>query len=213
MGMKIVGGLIVIIAVLAGVVAMQPADMTVTREAKMSASPDIVFAQVNNLHAFDAWSPWAKKDPAMEKTFSGAPEGVGAVLSWKGNKEVGSGSQTITASKAPERIDFKLDFLEPFPSTADASLVFAAEGDGTKVTWSTHANRTFVMKAIGLVCNMDQMIGADFEKGLTALAAVSETKAKEAQAAAAAAAAQQAQAAAEPAPPAPAPEAPKKKKH
>ena len=52
------------VIVLIVVVAMQPAEFRVTRSAAISAPAPAVFAQVNDLHKWDAWSPWAKLDPA-----------------------------------------------------------------------------------------------------------------------------------------------------
>jgi uncharacterized protein YndB with AHSA1/START domain len=212
MALKIIGALVVILAGFGVFVAMQPADFTVERSATMAAPPAIVFAQVNDFHNWPNWSPWEKLDPAMEKTFSGAPAGTGAAYAWSSkDKNVGAGQMTITSAKIPERIDIKLDFLEPFKATNTTVFNFAPEGEGSKVSWAMSGQKNFVMKAFCLFNDMDKMVGADFEKGLAALAATSEANAKEAQAAAEAQAAQaaanaQAQAAA-----ALAPEAPKAK--
>ncbi|HSI05704.1 MAG: SRPBCC family protein [Myxococcota bacterium] len=213
MALKIIGVLVVILAGFGVYVAMQPADFTVERSATMAAPPAIVFAQVNDFHNWPNWSPWEKLDPAMEKTFSGAPAGTGAAYAWSSkDKNVGAGQMTITSAKMPERIDLKLDFLEPFKATNNVVFNFTPEGEGTKVNWAMSGQKNFVMKAFCLFQDMDKMVGADFEKGLSALAATSETKAKEAQAQAAAEAqAAQAAADAQAQAAAPAPEAPKVK--
>ena len=210
MALKIIGVLVVILGGFGAYVAMQPADFSVERSATMAAPQAIVFAQVNDFHNWPNWSPWEKLDPAMEKTFSGAPSGTGSTYAWSSkDKNVGAGQMTITSAKMPERID-----LEPFKATNNVVFGFAPEGEGTKVTWAMSGQKNFVMKAFCLFNDMDKMVGGDFEKGLSALAVTSETKAKEAQAQAeadakAAAEAQaQAQAAAAPAP---VPEAPKAK--
>ena len=52
----------VIVVALVVLVAMQPADFRVTRTATMSAPPAAVFAQVNDFHNWETWSPWAKLD-------------------------------------------------------------------------------------------------------------------------------------------------------
>ena len=53
-----------IIVVFVIVVAMRPDDFRVMRTATLSAPPAMVFAQVNDFHKWEAWSPWAKLDPA-----------------------------------------------------------------------------------------------------------------------------------------------------
>ena len=40
-------------------VAMQPSDFSVSRSTTVAAPSEIVFAQVNDLHKWQAWSPWA----------------------------------------------------------------------------------------------------------------------------------------------------------
>src|SRR5262245_31586664 len=81
------------------VVAMQPNDFRVSRSAKMNAPPSAPFAQVNDYHNWDAWSPWAKLDPNAKVNFEGPTSGTGAKFSWSGNDKVGVGHQTIIESK------------------------------------------------------------------------------------------------------------------
>src|SRR5438876_11472300 len=103
-----------ILALFVCIVAMRPAEFRVVRSATMAAPPADVFAQVNDLHKWEAWSPWAKLDPAMKQTYDGAPEGTGAIYSWNGDKNVGEGRMTITESRAGELIRIKLEFMRPF---------------------------------------------------------------------------------------------------
>src|SRR6516162_842144 len=100
-------GVAVIIAAFAVVAAMQPAEFRVVRSATMSAPASHVFAQVNDFHKWDAWSPWAKLDPTMKQTYEGAPAGTGAIYSWSGNSQVGEGRMTLTDSRPNERIQIK----------------------------------------------------------------------------------------------------------
>jgi len=46
------------------------------------------------------------------------------------------------------------------------------------VTWSMDGENGFGAKAMGLVMDMDQMVGKDFESGLTNLQAVAEAAAE-----------------------------------
>ena len=90
MVMKIVIGLVIVVVVLAGVVALQPSDFRIVRSATISAPPAVVFSQVNGFHKWEAWSPWAKMDPAAKNTFAGTntaefsfkPEGHLTVVTW-----------------------------------------------------------------------------------------------------------------------------------
>ncbi len=163
---KILIGIAVVIVVFIVVVAMQPAAFRIARLATLAAPASALFDQVNDFHNWAAWSPWAKIDPAMKETFEGAPAGVGAVYSWVGNNQVGSGRMEILESRPSERIRIRLDFLKPMKATNTAEFTFAPEGDGTTVTWSMEGERNFMAKAIGLFMNMDEMIGGQFEQGL-----------------------------------------------
>ena len=174
MFVKILIVLAVLIVVFLIVVAMQPSSLRVSRTLTMSAPPAAAFAQVNDFHNWEAWSPYAKKDPAMKKTFEGAPAGVGAVYTWNGNNEVGEGRTTITESRPSDLIRVKLEFARPFAGTNTAEFTFKPERDRTAVTWTLLGEKNFMSKAVGLFINMDKMIGGDFEKGLASMKAIVE---------------------------------------
>jgi uncharacterized protein YndB with AHSA1/START domain len=151
------------------IVALQPAAYRVSRSATIAAPPAEVFAQVNDLHAMNAWSPWLEPDPQVKLSYDGPPAGTGAAFSWDGNSQVGAGRLTIVDSQPNDRIRIKLDFLRPFASTADAEFTFKTEGDRTIVTWTMSGRKVFMTKLFGLFMSMDKMIGGHFEKGLATM--------------------------------------------
>jgi hypothetical protein len=169
-------GLTAVILVLVVIVAFQPADFRITRSAAMSAPASDVFAQVNDFHKWQAWSPWEKQDPNLRRTYEGAPAGTGAIYSWAGNKQVGEGRMTLVESRPSDLIKIKLEFLRPFKATNTAEFTFKPEGSQTMVTWSMSGTKNFIFKAFGLFMNMDKMVGGDFEKGLANMKAMVETK-------------------------------------
>jgi len=163
-----------IVVVFVAVVAMQPSEFRIARTATISAPAPAVFAQVNDFHNWEKWSPWEKLDPAMKKNYEGAAAGTGAIYSWVGNNEVGEGRMTITESRPHDLIGIKLEFLKPFAATNTTEFTFKTEGDQTAVTWSMFGKNNFMSKAFGLFMNMDKMVGGDFEKGLAQMKAVAE---------------------------------------
>jgi uncharacterized protein YndB with AHSA1/START domain len=173
---KILLGIVGFIVVVLVVAALQPADFKITRTATIAAPPADVFAQVNELRKWEAWSPWAKLDPAMKVTYDGPPAGTGASYAWAGNSQVGEGRMTITESRSPELVRMKLEFLKPFAAVNDTEFAFKPETNQTVVTWSMSGKNNFVSKVFCLFMNMDKMVGKDFEKGLAQLKAVAETK-------------------------------------
>ena len=176
---KIGIGLVVVIVILAAVIATRPDMFRVERSAHINAPAEVVFANVNSLEKWRAWSPWEKKDPDMKRTYSGDTTGVGSEYAWSGNDDVGEGRMTITASKPAERIDIKLEFFKPFEATNDTIFTFASEENGTRIIWAMEGKNNFVSKAMHMVFNMDRMVGGDFEAGLGSLKAVSEGQAQE----------------------------------
>jgi hypothetical protein len=166
---KILIALAAIVVVFVGVVAMQPSDFRIVRTATISGPAPAVFAQVNDFHNWEAWSPWAKLDPATKNSFEGPSAGIGAIFRWASNKEVGEGSMTITESRPSDLIRIKLEFLKPFAATNSAEFTFKPDGDQTAVTWSMAGKNNFISKAICLFMNMDKMVGGKFEEGLAAM--------------------------------------------
>ena len=156
------------------IIAGRPDAFTVTRSANISAPPEKVFPQVNDLHKWQAWSPWAKLDPDAKNSFEGAASGVGAAMSWAGNKKVGAGRMTIVESKPGDLIRLRLEFLKPFKATNTAEFTFKPDSNQTAVTWSMSGKNNFMNRIFGLVVNCDKMIGRDFEKGLAAMKLVAE---------------------------------------
>ena len=167
-----------IVVVFLGVAMMQPAEFRVTRSTTIAAPAPVVFALVNELHNWEKWNPWQKIDPAMKVTFSGPPAGVGAGYDWVGNKEVGEGRLGIIESQPSDLVRLKLEFLKPFAATNTAEFTFKPEGNKTVVTWSMFGNKNFMSKVMGLVMNMDKMVGGQFEKGLADMKATAEAGAK-----------------------------------
>ncbi len=99
------------------VIAGRPDEFIVSRSTKISAPQEKVFPHVNDLHKWQAWSPWAKLDPNAKNSFAGTVSGTGAAMSWDGNKKIGAGKMTIIESKPSELIRFKLEFIRPFQAT------------------------------------------------------------------------------------------------
>jgi Polyketide cyclase / dehydrase and lipid transport len=162
---------LIVIFVLA---SRQPDDFSITRSGNISAPASAIFPHVNDLHRWDAWSPWAKLDPNAKNAFEGSEEGVGAKMSWAGNNKVGVGSMTITESRPNDYIQFKLEFLKPMQATNIAEFTFKPEGDQTSVTWSMKGTNNFMAKVMNLFINCDKMVGGQFEKGLASLKEVVE---------------------------------------
>lgn len=175
---KILIGVAVVVAVFLVIVSLQPSEGRITRARVMPVPAAAVFEQVNDFHKWQAWSPWAKRDPAAKNSFEGASSGKGAIFAWEGNKEVGAGRMTILESRPAELIRIKLEFFKPFPSVSDAEFTFKPEGNQTKVTWTMTGKRPFIAKAVCIFMDMDKVVGGDFEKGLAGMEGEAQRSAK-----------------------------------
>lgn len=172
----IIAGVLAVFALLGAVIAMQPKHFRVARSMRMGGPPEAAFDLVNDFREWTKWSPWEKYDPDLQRAYSGAATGVGAVYSWSGNKHVGEGRSTIVESRKGELIRVKLEFLRPFKANNDVVFTFEREGSQTVVSWIMTGERTFMFKAMGLLMNMDKMCGGQFEQGLATLKAAVESK-------------------------------------
>lgn len=165
----ILGGVAAIVLLLIVVIALQAPGFHIARSTAIPAPASAIFPHVNDLHLWDAWSPWAKLDPAMKQTYEGAPAGAGASYTWNGNNQVGEGRTTITESRPCDFVRLKLDFVRPFKGTNDVEFTFKPEGEQTVVTWSMTGKKNFMAKAVHMIMNMDKMCGGQFEQGLAKL--------------------------------------------
>ncbi|BAH40279.1 MAG TPA: polyketide cyclase [Gemmatimonas aurantiaca] len=172
---KVLLVVLLLVVALLGFATTKPDSFSVERSIDIAAPPERVHAQINDFHAWEAWSPWAKLDTTMAATYSGPAAGVGATYEWKGNSSVGAGRMEITSSTPPTSVAVKLDFLEPIEGHNVTTFTLAPAGNGTNVRWLMEGPANFMTKLMMTVTSMDRMIGPDFEKGLRQLKAVAES--------------------------------------
>lgn len=168
---------LVIVVLVAGVLAaaaMRPDNFRVQRSTLIAAPPEKIIAHIDDFHAWAQWSPWEKMDPSMTRTFEGPASGLGAVYGWTGTGKVGTGRMEVL-EVAPARVVIKLDFLKPFEAHNTAIFTLEPQPDGaTRLVWAMEGPQPYIGKLMGMIFNMDKMIGPDFEAGLVSLKTVSE---------------------------------------
>jgi hypothetical protein len=174
---KIIGFVVLALATLAAgfaiFVSMHADTFTVQRSLAIKAPPEKILALITDLHGWTAWSPYENKDPAMKRTYGGAPSGKGAIYEWDGNTDVGQGRMEIV-DVTPSKATIKLDFLRPLEGHNTAEFALVPQGDTTTVTWSMHGLAPFITKLMSTLIDLDKMIGNDFEAGLVNLKALAE---------------------------------------
>jgi uncharacterized protein YndB with AHSA1/START domain len=155
-------------------VSQKPDTFRLQRSAVVKASPETVFAQLNDLHRWNDWSPWARKDPAMKQSYSGPQSGVGSGQAWDGNRNVGAGSMTIIESVPNKKVRYRLDFEKPIAAHNLAEINLQPDNAGTRVTWTMEGPVPFPSKIMHTLFDMDKLIGNDFEAGLANLKGIVE---------------------------------------
>ncbi|MFO1095010.1 MAG: SRPBCC family protein [Planctomycetaceae bacterium] len=140
----------------------------------INAPPAKVFGYLNDFHRWTDWSPWERLDPNLQRTFTGPQSGVGSAYAWEGNKKVGQGRMEITESTAPSKVSLDLQFIKPFKGQNVTDFILETSGSGTKLTWDMHGPNQCIGRIMQVFCDMDAMIGKDFEQGLSNLKAAAE---------------------------------------
>lgn len=164
------------IALLLIYTATRPDTFHVARSASVKAPPERVFALINDLHSFNQWNPYERKDPSLKGTYGATRSGRGASYAWESDK-VGVGSMEIMDTVPASKVTMRLDFVKPFEAHNTAEFTLRHEADVTQVTWSMEGGVPFFAKLLHLVFNMDKMVGKDFEQGLVNLKTLAEAPA------------------------------------
>jgi hypothetical protein len=167
---------IIIVVVIIGVLGFattKPDSFRIERTTKIKASPEKIYTLLGDFKNWGFWSPWEKMDPNMKRTFSGAATGKGSIYEWDGNSKVGQGRMEIGES-SPQKISIKLDFIKPFEGHNTAEFTMQKDGEYTTLTWAMFGPSPYLSKVMQVFCNMDSMVGKDFETGLTNLKTLAE---------------------------------------
>lgn len=150
----------------------------VSRSTEIAAPAARILPHLVDLRAWQKWSPWEGIDPNLERTYSGADRGVGAVYAWEGNSKAGAGRMEILEAD-DDHVGIDLQFSAPMRAHNRIDLTLEPVGDGgtTRVEWAMTGPQNFVMRLMSKLWSMEKLIGPDFEKGLRQLKALAESPA------------------------------------
>jgi len=169
-GAAVIVALVVIIFLYA---LTQPDRFEVRRSASIKASSDTIFPLINNLHAFNTWNPFDKRDPNIKGSYAGPDSGNGASYAFESSKS-GTGRVEIVEAVPSSKVIMRLTMIKPIAADNRVAFTLQPEGDTTRVTWAMDGEVPFAGKIIHLVFNMDKMMGRDFEAGLADLRLLAE---------------------------------------
>ncbi|MGV3710872.1 MAG: SRPBCC family protein [Gemmatimonas sp.] len=171
---KILIGLLLLLLVLVGLATTKPDTFLIEREITINAPPSKVFGLVNDFRAWRQWSAWETLDPGMQRTYTGAPAGVGSIYEWSGNSKAGAGKMEVVNATAPSKVEVKLDFEKPMKATNMSEMKIDSTATGTHVVWNMHGPNNFLSKMMTVFVSVDKIVGPDFERGLTNLKTAAE---------------------------------------
>ena len=169
----VMGLLVLAVAVISIVAVQRPDTFRVSRAASIGAPPEKLFALINDVREFNSWSPYVLRDPQAAGRYSGPPAGPGARYEFDGKKS-GSGSFEITGATPPSQVRMRLDMTAPFEVHNIVTFTLVPQGNATQATWAMEGPAPFLSKFMGVIFDMDKMVGADFEAGLSNLKARAE---------------------------------------
>jgi hypothetical protein len=166
--------IVVLLVAILGFAATRPDTFRIERSTNIQALPENIFPHINDFHLWETWSPWEKIDPAIQRSYSGAATGKGAVYEWQGNRDIGKGRMEIIESTPFSNVVIKLHFIQPFEAQNTVEFILERQGNTTKVTQAMYGPSPFISKLMGLFCSMDKMVGQKYEEGLANLKTVAE---------------------------------------
>jgi hypothetical protein len=90
--LRVLAVIAVLIAAVLLYAATRPNTFRVQRSIDIQASPEKVFAMIDDFHNWPLWAPQDREDPTMRRTYSGPASGKDAVSEWSGTGPVRNGA-------------------------------------------------------------------------------------------------------------------------
>lgn len=159
---------LVAVAILFGVGFFLPGAVDLERRTEISAPPEDVYPYVADLHRWQAWSPWAARDPERLVSYEGPESGAGATMRWRSEHAIlGDGSLETTAVEQNRLVRHRLAFGDQW--TADAVIKLEPSDTGCVAAWGLEGQleENPIARFRGLVYRF--VLGADLARGLAQL--------------------------------------------
>ncbi|MFT5725043.1 MAG: effector-binding domain-containing protein [Bacteroidia bacterium] len=171
-------GILLLVVVVIGLIAslILPKEINVHAEDSIDAPISIVWDNISSFEKADNWSPWYDVDENMKVSFDGESGAVGSKMMWSGNKEVGSGTMTLTTSDVENHVienHIKHEWGE-----GDAKMQLSEEEGKTKIVYTYVEKQGMPWNIMGALMGAGDMMTEIFVKELGSLKDVAEKEAK-----------------------------------
>ena len=150
-------------------------DYSIKRQITIHQPDSVVYEYVRFLKNHKQFNAWFLKDPHMKETSTNTDGQPGYILSYEGNKDLGSGRQEIKGLEKNKKVDIELTFLKPFKSVSNTPFDLEKIGESqTKITWTMEGHMHYPLNFALLFLNMDDFLGKDVQKSLETLKSILE---------------------------------------
>lgn len=142
-----------------------PRERHISRSLTIEASPEEIFAVIDNWEALHRWSPWYELDPTASYRFEGPERGVGATVIWEGDSSIVSRGRQQIVAVDPRRSVTSQFALDEYP-VGTTTLAIAPRQSGSRVTYSFSADAggDLLHRYLGL--GLENGLGRDMERAL-----------------------------------------------
>ncbi|HYK34884.1 SRPBCC family protein [Alloacidobacterium sp.] len=164
--LRILVGVMVVVAAVLIFAATKPPTFQVEKSVTIQDPPERVYPLIADFHNWPQWAPQDREDATMQRTYSGAATGLGAVSDWTSRGSAGAGRMTITAATAPTRVQVVVDWRKPFELRNTHEFTLVPVGAGTQVTWRAEGTNLYMMKVLEVFVGVNGLMGKHFETGL-----------------------------------------------
>lgn len=144
----------------------QPTSYRIARTRTIAASPERVRAQLVDVHALDAWTPWAPPPgPPPVVTFSAPSSGVGA---WIDRRDAdGNGARTTITAIADDRVALSSVTSGALGGGASTqTFELHPSASGTEVTWTLASDLSGLARLLWPFVGLEARVGPDMEAAL-----------------------------------------------
>ena len=166
MVVKILLGVVLVVAAALLFAVTKPSTFHIEKSVTIQARPEKVYAMIADFHNWPQWAPQDREDPTMQRTYSGARTGAGAVSDWTSKGSAGAGRMMMTAATVPSRVDVVVDWKRPFKVRNTHEFTLTPGGDETQVTWVAGGTNLYMMKVMEVFVGVNGLMGKHFEAGL-----------------------------------------------
>lgn len=167
--------ILLLVAVVLVTAYFLPRDFRLSKTVTIEASRENIYNYVRYLENQDQYSVWVMADPGIQITFSGKDGEIGGSNAWTSQmKNVGVGSQIITALVPNEKITVEIHFEKPFKAINYSDTILTEVEWKTQVTNTFYGTSNFPMNITNLF--LEKMVGKDMQQNLNNLKKILEQK-------------------------------------